>query len=61
MQKFLNKLLPYQVVRRMKMLRDNQISLTLTKNLKNQNYTKYIDVIHYYIQGFIDDKELKLE
>lgn len=45
----LNKLLLKQVVKKIKILRDNKTSLTLTKDSKSQNYTKHIDVIYHYI------------
>lgn len=60
-QQFLNKLLPENAVREMKMLSDNEISLTLTKNPKSQNQTKYIDVIYHYIHKLINDRELAIE
>lgn len=57
----MNKLLPENAVREMKMLSDNEISLTLTKNPKSQNQTKYIDVMYYYIHKLINDRELAIE
>lgn len=45
----------------MKMLRDNETSLTLTKNLKSQNYKKNINVIHYHIQILVNDRKLKIK
>lgn len=43
------------------MLSDNKISLTLTKNSKSQNQTKYIDVMYHYIHRLINDEELAIE
>lgn len=40
------------------MLEDNKTSFTLTKNPKNQNRTKHIDVMHYYIWGLVEKREL---
>lgn len=48
-ERFLNKLFPEQAIRRMEMLGDNEISLTLVKNPKSQNHTKHIDIIYHYI------------
>lgn len=46
---FLNKLLPKQAVKRIKVLEDNKKSLILTKNSKSQNRTKYVDVMYHNI------------
>lgn len=58
---FLNKLLPEQVVRRMKMLDDNKTSLTLTKDPESQNCNKHIDVMHHHIQELVEKRELRIE
>lgn len=42
------------------MLRDNEISLTLTKDPKSQNQIKHINIIYYYIQRLVDDGELAI-
>ena len=60
-QIFLNKPLRRQVVRRIEMLEDNKISLTLIKDLESQNNTKPIDIIYYHIQGPMEDRELGIE
>lgn len=60
-QRFLNKLLPKQAIRRIEILGDNKTIPTLTRNLKSQNCTKYIDVIHHHIQGLVEDKELGIK
>lgn len=49
-QKFLNKILPNQVVRKMEILGDNKTSLALTKDPKSQNHTKLIGVIDFHAQ-----------
>lgn len=49
MQRFLNKLLPNQAIRKMEILGNNELSLTLTKDSESQNKTKQIDVIHHHI------------
>ena len=59
--KFLNKLLSKQAIRRIRMLGDNEISLTLTKDLESQNQTKCIDVMHHYIQRLVEDGELGIK
>lgn len=33
----------------MKMLKNNKINPILSKNLKSQNYIKYINIMYYYI------------
>lgn len=48
-RKFLNKLLSNQVIKKIKILKNNKTSFTLIKNLKSQNQIKYIDMIHHYI------------
>ncbi len=37
---------------------DNEMSITLTKNVESHHRTKYIDVQHHYIRGIIDEKKL---
>lgn len=49
MQQFYNKLVFNQAIRKIELLKDNKTSLILTKNLENQNCTKYIHVMHYHI------------
>lgn len=61
MQQFLNKLVLDQVVKMLKILGNNETSFILIKNLKNQNHTKYIDIINYHIQELVDDGELRIE
>lgn len=59
-QKFLNKLLSKQVVRRIEIFGDNKMSFILTRDLKSQNSAKHINVMHNYIQGLVEDEELKI-
>lgn len=61
MQKFLDELFYDQTVRKMKMLVDNETSLTLTKNLENKNKIKHINVMYHHIQGLIHNEELGIE
>lgn len=42
---FPDQLFLEQVVRKIEILNDNEISLILIRNLKSQNCTKYIDII----------------
>ena len=44
-RRLLNELLSNKAVREMKMLGENEMSLTLTRDPENQNRTKYINVI----------------
>ena len=37
------------------------MKIILTKNIKSQAKTKYIDVQHHYIQEFIADKKVVIE
>ena len=59
--KQLNELLPDNAVREMKMLSDNKISFTLMKDLKDQNWIKYIDVIYHNVCGLVEDKEFDIK
>lgn len=45
----------------MKILGNNEMSLTLTKDLKSQNWTKHIDVMYYHMCGLVEDGELAIE
>lgn len=58
---FLNKLISKQAIRKMKMLSNNKMSFTLTSDVKNQNCNKYINVMHYYMQGLVKNIELEIE
>ena len=60
-QRFLNKLLPKQVVRRMKIFGDNETSLILTKNPESQNRTKYINVMYHHVGGLVEDGKLGIK
>lgn len=60
-RQFLNELLPEEAVREMKMLGDNETSLTLTRDPESQNWTKHIDVMHYYVRGLVEDRELTID
>lgn len=42
------------------MLNNNEISLTLTKNLKSQNQTKYINILDHHICKLIEIKKLTI-
>lgn len=43
------------------MLGNNKTSLTLIKDPKSENQTKYIDVMYYNIRRLIDKGELLVE
>ena len=45
----------------MKMLGDNETSLTLTRDLESQNRTKHIDVMHYHVYRLVEDGEILVE
>lgn len=60
-QRFLNKLLLEQSIKKIEMMGDNKTSLTLMKDSESQNCIKHINVIYYDIQGFVEDRELKIE
>lgn len=45
----------------MRILKNNKTSLTLIRDPKSQNRIKYIDVIHYYIQRLVEDRELAID
>lgn len=48
-RKFLNKLMSEQIIRKIKMLGDNEMSFMLTKDPESQNHVNYIHVIHHHI------------
>lgn len=48
-QKFLNELLSEETTKKIEMLRDNKISLTLTKDPESQNGIKCINVIYHHV------------
>lgn len=60
-RQFLNELLPEQAVKEMRMLGDNETSLTLTKDPESQNWTKHINVMHHHVQGLVEDGELTID
>ena len=43
------------------MLEDNETRLTLTKDPKNQNRTKHINIIDYHIQELVENRELAIK
>lgn len=43
------------------MLGYKKTSFILIKNVESWNCIKYINIIHYYIQGLIEEKELEIE
>ena len=53
---FLNELLLEDVVRKMKMLRDNETSLTLIRDPRDPNCTKHINVIYHHFCRLIEDR-----
>ena len=60
-RRLLNEFLPNEGVREMKMLGDNETSLTLTRDPESQNRTKHIDVIHNHVRGLVEDREISIE
>lgn len=47
--RFPNKFLFDQIIKNIKMFKDNKISPILMKDPKSQNYTKYINMIYHFI------------
>lgn len=45
----------------MKIFANNKMSLTLIRDLKSQNYIKYIDVIYYHIRTLVEDGEILIK
>ena len=60
-QRLLNELLPNKTVREMKMLDDNEMSFTLTRDPESQNRIKHIDVIHYQVCGLVEDGKILIK
>lgn len=58
---FLNELLPESAAREMKMLGDNETSLTLTRDPKSQNCIEHIDVMHHHVQELVENRELAIK
>ena len=56
-RQFINYLLSNEVVKIINILENNKITFTLIKELRSQNQTKYINMIHYYMRGLIEKKE----
>lgn len=40
---------------------DNEMSITLTKNVESQYWTKYIKVQYHYIRELVNEKKLTIE
>ena len=60
-RQFLNKLLLENAIREIKMLGNNETSLTLTKNPKRQNRTKHINVMLHHVCRLVKDGELAID
>lgn len=43
------------------MSEDNDISHILIKDLRSQTCKKHNDIIHYHIQGLIEEEEVEME
>ena len=61
LQRFLNKLLPKNAVREIKMFGNNKTSFTLTKDPKSQNWTKHINVMQHHVRKLVKDEELAID
>lgn len=60
-QSFLSKLMLKQAIKKNKMYDNNEKTLTLIRDLDSQNYIKYINIMHYYIQKLIEDIRLGIK
>lgn len=49
------------IVRKIKILGNNEKSLILTKNPKSQNQTKHIDIMYCYICKLIENSKLAID
>lgn len=45
----------------MKILGNNKTNFILTKNLENQNCIKHINMMHYYLQGLVEEGQLGIK
>lgn len=61
LRRFINELQVNNPIYSITLHRDNKISITLTKNTKSQNYTKYIDMQYHYIHKLIEDGKLEVK
>jgi len=58
MQNFFNELKLNVAILSITLLENNESNINLVHNVKQHNYTKYIDIQHHYIYNMIDDEEL---
>lgn len=59
--RFLNKLLSKQSIRKIEMLNSNKTNLMFTRDLKSQNCTKHMNIMHHHVQVLVEDEKLKIE
>ena len=50
-----------EVIEKLTLYGDNEISTALTKNAKSQHQTKHIDVQHHYIWELVNKRELTIK
>jgi len=50
----------HEFVSLMKLIRDNQATLTLTKDAYIYNRSKYIDVTHYYVRDLYKSNRIRI-
>ena len=60
-RRLLNELLPNKVVREMKILGDNETSLTLKRDPESQNRRKRIDMMYHHIHRLVEDRKILIE
>lgn len=58
---FINKLQVDNLIYNIILYKDNKMNIMLTKNAKNLNCIKHIDVQHYYICKLVKDRDLEIK
>jgi len=58
MWKFINELKLNDTIINITLLNNNELNIKLVHNVKQHNYTKYINVQHHYIWNIINDEKL---
>lgn len=60
-RQLLKKLPRKEAIKQMMILSNNKISLILTRDLENQNLTKYIDVMLHHVRGLVENEQLIID
>lgn len=50
-----------EIIEKIILYDNNNMSITLTKNVESERYVKYIDMQHYYIYKLINEEKLTIK